>query len=306
MDQRPKQPETHSIFPQDSGSDSESEIELRSTHTSPETTTSDESDGTLVDTSTSPTPIQSLSGEGDLDSTEGHSQLLVGILPLTDKDPPESPEDKNPPPNPSVEGLASGFSEDNTGNLSRDKKLATTPSSEKQVVDTPSLPQREDSPSEYPPQDQPETPLDSGEGLEIPSSQKSQKVPSDDPFSRFWSGETADTLDKDKKRHRWLNRKPERRHSVELEALDEQDQKPFRYVLKKERALLPRPRLYSRCPDTKDVFLEHAEFILRHIVQQRHQELEQEKLGEKREKVKEGDSQNYQKTLQASQKGLFQ
>ena len=95
-----------------------------------------------------------MSGEGDLDSTEGHSQLLVGNLPLTDKDPPESPEDKNPPPNPSVEGLASGFSEDNTGKLSRDKKSTTTPSSKKlkQVVDTPPLSQREDSPSEYPPQ----------------------------------------------------------------------------------------------------------------------------------------------------------
>ena len=127
MDQRPKQSETYSsTFPEDSDSDSESEIELRSTHTSPETTTSDESDGTLVDNSTSPTTTQSLSGEGDLDSTEGHSQLLVGTLPLT---PPESPKDKNPPPNPSVEGLASGFSEDNTGNLSRDKELTTTPSS---------------------------------------------------------------------------------------------------------------------------------------------------------------------------------
>ena len=132
MDQRPKQSETHSsTFPQDSDSDSESEIELRSTHTSPETTTSDELDETLVDTSTSSTPTQSLSGGGDLDSTEGHSQLLVGTLPLTDKDPPESPEDKGPPPNPSVEGLASGFSEINTGDLSRDKKLATTPPSEK-------------------------------------------------------------------------------------------------------------------------------------------------------------------------------
>ena len=152
-----------------------------------------------------------MSGEGDLDPTEGQSQLLVWTLPLTDKDPPESPKDENPSPNPSVEGLASGFSEDNTGNLSRDKKLATTPSSEKlkQVVDTPPLPQREDSPSKYSPQDQPETPLDSGEGLEIPSSKKSQKVPTDDPVSRFWSGETADTSDKDKKRHRWLNRKPD-------------------------------------------------------------------------------------------------
>ena len=93
--------------------------------------TSDESDGTLVDTSTSSTPTQSLSGRGDLDSTEGHSQLLVGTLPLTDKDPPKSPENKGPPPDPSVEGLASGFSENNTGDLSRDKKLAITPPSEK-------------------------------------------------------------------------------------------------------------------------------------------------------------------------------
>ena len=96
-----------------------------------------------------------MSGGGDLDSTEGQSQHLVGTLSLTDKDPPESPEDKNPPPNPSVEGLASGFSEDNTDNPSRDKKLATTLSSEKlkQVVDTSPLSQREDFPSEYPPQD---------------------------------------------------------------------------------------------------------------------------------------------------------
>ena len=195
MDQRPKQPETHSsTFPQDSDSDSESEIELRSTHTSPETTTPDES--------TSSTPTQSLSGEGDLDSAEGHSQLLVGTLPLTGKDPPESPEDKDPPPNPSAEGLASGFSEDNTDNPLRDKMLATTLSSEKlkQVVDTPPLSQREGSPSEYPPQDQPETPLGFGEDLEIPSAKKSQKVPTDDPFSRFWSGGTADTSDKDKKK----------------------------------------------------------------------------------------------------------
>ena len=82
-DQNPKQSETHSsTFLQDSDSDSESEIELRSTHASPEETTSDESDGTLVDTSRSSSPTHPLSGEGDLDSTEGHSQLLVGTLPL--------------------------------------------------------------------------------------------------------------------------------------------------------------------------------------------------------------------------------
>ena len=61
---RPKtqQSETHSsTFPQDS----ESEIELRSTHSSPEETTSDESDGTLVDTSRFSSPTHPLSGEGD-------------------------------------------------------------------------------------------------------------------------------------------------------------------------------------------------------------------------------------------------
>ena len=174
-----KQSETHSsTIPQDSDSDSESEIELRSTHSSPEETTSDESDGTLVDTSRSSSPTHPLSGEGDLDSTEVHSQLLVGTLPLTDKDPSENPEDKGPPPNPPVEGLASGFSDNNTNDLSRDKKSDTIPPIEK-------LKQVVDSPSEYPPQDQPETPIDSGEGLEEPSSKRSQNVPIDDPFSRF-------------------------------------------------------------------------------------------------------------------------
>ena len=81
-----------------------------------------------------------------------------------------------------------------------------------------------------------------------------------------------------------MNRKPERRHSVELEALDEQDQRPFKCVLKRERALFPRPRFYSKCPDAKGISLKHAKFILRHIVQQRHQELQQEELErEKRE-----------------------
>ena len=133
-----------------------------------------------------------MSGEEDLDSTEGRSQLLVGTLLLTGKDPPESPDNRGPSPNPPVEGLASGSSENNISDLSRDKKLDTTPPTEK-------LKQAVDSPSEYPPQDQPETPINSEEGLEEPSSKKSQKVPTDDPFSRFWSGGTADTSDKDKR-----------------------------------------------------------------------------------------------------------
>ena len=105
-DQNPKPSKTHSsTFPQDS--DSESETELRSTHTSPETTTSEESDGTLVYTSLSTAPTPSLSGEGDLDSAEGHSQPIVGTLPLTDQNPPDrvstegDPQEKHLPLSPS-------------------------------------------------------------------------------------------------------------------------------------------------------------------------------------------------------------
>ena len=271
-DQQPKQPETHSsTFPQDSDSDSESEIELRSSHSSPEETTSDESDGTLVDTSTPSSPTHPLSGEGDLDPTEGHSQLLVGTLPLTDKDPPKNPEDKGPSQEPLVEGPTSGSPESKT----RDKKSGNIPPSEKSK-------QSIDSPSEYPPQDQPEAPINPGENLEKPPSKRSQKDPIVDPFSRFWSGVTSDASDKDKKRHRWLTRKPKRRHSVELEILDEEDKRPYKYVIKGERDLLPRPRFYNRCPDASSISLEYVEFILRHIVQQRHQELEQEKLEEEK------------------------
>ena len=150
-----------------------------------------------------------MSGEGDLDPTEGHSQLSVGTLPLTDKNLPKSPEDKGTPQEPPVEEPTSSLPE----SITRDKKSGNIPPSEKSK-------QLVDSPSEYPPQDQPETPIDPGENLEKPSSKRPQKVPVADPFSRFWSGETADATDKDKKRHRWLTRKPKRRHSVELEILD--------------------------------------------------------------------------------------
>ena len=45
-----------------------------------------------------------------------------------------------------------------------------------------------------------------------------------------------------------------------------------------EGDLLPRPRFYSRCPDENSISLAYTEFILRYIVQQKHQELEQEKV----------------------------
>ena len=103
-----------------------------------------------------------------------------------------------------------------------------------------------------------------------------------------------------------MNRKPERRHSVELEALDEQDQRPYKYVLKRERDLLSRPRFYNKCPDARGISPEHAEFILRHIVQQRHKEVEQEKLERENRESERRRQSNYQQTLQASQKGLSQ
>ena len=162
----------------------------------------------------------------------------------------------------------------------------TTPPSEEleHVVDTPSYPQRKDSLSGYPPQDHPEAPLDSKEGLDIPPSKISQSVPPDDPFSRFWSGQTANTSGKSNKRCRWLDRKLERTHSVELEALDEQDHRPYRYVLRRTRPLFPRPQFHSKCPSAEGISLEYVEFILQHIVLQRLREKEEKKLGyEKRE-----------------------
>ena len=178
-----------------------------------------------------------MSGEGDLDPTEGHSQLSVGTLPLTDKDPPKNPEGKDPPQDPP-----------------------------------------KDPEDKSPPQDQPETPIDPGEHLLKPPSKRSQKDPIADPFSRFWSGETTDVTDKDKKRHRWLTRKPKRRHSDGLGIIDGQNGRPYKYVLEGERDLLPRPRFYSRCLDANNVSLEYVGFILRYLVQQRNQELDQEKL----------------------------
>ena len=186
-----------------------------------------------------------MSGEGDLDPTEDHSQLSVGTLPLTDKDPPKDPENKSPPQEPSVE-------EPTSGSLERDKK--------------------------YPPKDHPETLIDTGGHPAKPPSKRYQKDPIADPFSRFWSGETADVTDKDRKRHSWLTRKPKRRHSDGLGILNGQNERPYKYVLEGERDLLPRPRFYSRCPEVSSISLEYVDFILRYLVQQKHQELEQEKL----------------------------
>ena len=76
-----------------------------------------------------------MSGEGDLDPTEGHSQLSVGTLPLTDKDPPKNPEGKDPPQDP-----------------------PKNPEGKDPPQDPPKDPE-----DKSPPQDQPETHIDPGE-----------------------------------------------------------------------------------------------------------------------------------------------
>ena len=81
-----------------------------------------------------------------------------------------------------------------------------------------------------------------------------------------------------------MDRKPERRHSVELEALDKQDHRPYRHVLSRARPLLPRPKFYSKYPDAKGISIEYVGFILQHIVQQQLRKQDEENLEhEKRE-----------------------
>ena len=209
-------------------------------------------------------------GKGDLDSTEGHSQPLVGTLPLTDNNPPENLQEKDPPHGSSeVKGpnlTSSTDTSDNIPSPSNKETVTTPPPEELEHVTTPPSHSGEDSPTHYPPEDHPEAPITSEDGSVVPPTHKSQNVPPDDPFFRFWSGQTADISDKDKKRHRWLNQKPERRHSVDLEELDKQDSRPYRYVLGEARTLLPRPKFYSNYPDAKSVSIEYVGFILQHIV----------------------------------------
>ena len=127
------------------------------------------------------------------------------------------------------------------------EEIVTTPPPEESehVVTTPPSHHRGDSPTDYPPKDQPETPLGAEDGSVIPPVDRTQCVPPDDPFSRFWSGQRADTSDKTKKGHRWLIRKPEHRHSIEIAELERQIFRPHR------------PKFY-RCPDAKGVSVEYV------------------------------------------------
>ena len=213
----------------------------------------------MVESPTSPTPTQSLSGEGDLDSAKGHSQPSVGTLPLTEKDPPEKLKDKDPPPSSSVEGL-------DTEAHDKDESITpSSPGSSEKTEETPTSPVGTRISTEYSPRD---TSLR-------------------DPFSSFWSGKLGDVLDQSGRKHRWLIRKPKRRHSVELELLDEKDPRPYKYVLEGDRPLLPRQRFYSSHLDARDITFQQATYILRYIVQQRLQEKQQEETEkEKRESEK--------------------
>ena len=153
-------------------------------------------------------------GEGHLDPSEGQSQPLVGTLPLTETDPPEKPEDKDPPPSSSVKGL-------DTEAHDKDEFITpSSPGSSDKTEETATSPIRTRISTEYSPKD---TSLR-------------------DPFSSFWSGKLGDVSDQSGRRHRWLIRKPKRRHSVELELLDEKDPRPYRYVLEGDRSLFPRQR----------------------------------------------------------------
>ena len=87
-------------------------------------------------------------GEGDLNPSEGQSQPLVGTLPLTEKDPPEKPEDKDPPPSSSAEGL------DIEAHDEKDESTTpSSPGSSDKTEATPTSPIRTRVSTEYPPKD---------------------------------------------------------------------------------------------------------------------------------------------------------
>ena len=212
----------------------------------------------MVDSPTSPTPTQSLSGEGDLDSKKGHSQPSVGTLPLTEKDPLEKPEDRDPPPSSSVEGL-------DTEAHDQDESITpSSPGSSDKTEETPTFPIGTRISTEYSPRD---------------TSLK-------DPFSSFWSGNLGHASDQSGGRHRWLIRKPKKRHSLELEVSSEKDPRPYKYVLEGDRPLLPRQRFYSSHLDAKDITFQQATFTLRYIVQHR---LQEKQLEESEKKKRESE-----------------
>ena len=202
-------------------------------------------------------------GEGDLDPSEGQSQPLVGTLPLTEKDPQEKPKDKDPPHSSSVEGL-------DTEAYDKDKEDETI---------TPSSPGSSDKTEEAP-----TSPI----GTRISTEYSPRDTSLRDPFSSFWSGNLGDVSDQSGRRHRWLIRKPKRRHSLELEVSGENDPRPYKYVLEGDRPLFPRQRFYSSHLDARDITFWQATFTLRYIVQQRLQEKQLEELEKEKRESKKG------------------
>ena len=92
-------------------------------------------------------------GEGDLDPSEGQSQPLVGTLPLTEKDPPKKPKDKDPPPSSSVEGL------DTEAHDKEDESITpSSPGSSDKTEETPTSPIRTRISTEYTPKDTKDSP----------------------------------------------------------------------------------------------------------------------------------------------------
>ena len=181
-----------------------------------------------------------------------------------------------PPPKESEQTVATPPSD----NTNAEGVAAVDPSISKEPS-----PHREDSPTNHPPKDHPEAPLGTEDGSVVPPTDKTQHVPPDDPFSRFWSGQTVDISDTNKRRPRWLVRKPERSHSVDLEELDKQNPRPYRYVLRTERPLLPRPKFYSKYPVASSVSFEYVEVILNHLVQQHNREQVKENLEHERREI---------------------
>ena len=225
-------------------------------------------------------------GEGDLDPSEGKSQPLVGTLPLTEKDPPEKSKDKDPPPSSSVEGL------DTEAHDKEDESITpSSPGSSDKTEETPTSPIRTRISTEYPPKDTKDSPPPTQSKLKKVSEGHLPKTTKDtsirDPFSSFWLGKLGDVSEQSGRRHRWLIKKPKRRHSVELELLDEKDPRPYKYVQKGDRPLFPRQRFYSSHLDERDITFQQANFTLRYIVQQRLQEIQQEELEKEKRESKE-------------------
>ena len=119
----------------------------------------------------------------------------------------------------------------------REETVTTPPPEESEqthtegVVADPSFPNepspyREDTPADYPLKDHPEAPLGAEDGSIIHPANKTQCVPPNDPYARFWSGYISDESDAKKRKPEFLTRKPECRHSANLEELERQDPRP--------------------------------------------------------------------------------